>query len=113
MRQDSFHSAIGRLGIILGKKQKEGDHPHDFYLKTSILHEFGEGRGGYLSRLNRYGDEEILQGQGSYKDTWFEFGFGGNVKINDRTSFYGDVERSFGGDFRKKWQFNMGLSWSF
>lgn len=113
VHQDSFTSAIGRLGIVLGKKQVQGENPHDFYLKASLLHEFGGERNYSLSRLNRHGDEESLTGSHDYRDTWVEVGFGGNMKINDRTTFYGDVERSFGGDYRKKWQFNLGLSWSF
>ena len=113
VKEDSFDSAIGRLGFVFGKKQAEGENPHDFYLKASVLHEFGGDRDYSLSRLNAYGDEETLDGSYSYGDTWFEVGFGGNVKINQSTYFYADVERSFGGDYTKKWQFNAGIHWSF
>lgn len=113
VKEDSFDSAIGRLGFVFGKKQAEGENPHDFYLKASVLHEFGGDRDYSLRRLNAYGDEETLDGSYSYGDTWFEVGFGGNVKINQSTYFYADVERSFGGDYTKKWQFNAGIHWSF
>lgn len=113
VKEDSFDSAIGRLGFVFGKKQAEGENPHDFYLKASVLHEFGGDRDYSLRRLNAYGDEETLDGSYSYGDTWFEVGFGGNVKINQSTCFYADVERSFGGDYTKKWQFNAGIHWSF
>lgn len=113
VKEDGFDSAIGRLGFVFGKKQAEGENPHDFYLKASVLHEFGGDRDYSLRRLNAYGDEETLDGSYSYGDTWFEVGFGGNVKINQSTYFYADVERSFGGDYTKKWQFNAGIHWSF
>lgn len=113
VHEDSFNSSIGRLGFVLGKKQKDGENPHDFYLKASILHEFGGDRDYSLRRINAYGDEESLDGSYHYRDTWVEAGFGGNVKINDNTSFYADVERSFGSDYTKKWQINAGINWSF
>ena len=113
VKEDGFDSAIGCLGFVFGKKQAEGENPHDFYLKASVLHEFGGDRDYSLRRLNAYGDEETLDGSYSYGDTWFEVGFGGNVKINQSTYFYADVERSFGGDYTKKWQFNAGIHWSF
>lgn len=42
-------------------------------------------------------------------DTWYSFGIGGKVSLTDNTVFYGDVEKSFGGDVTTKWQFNVGL----
>ena len=113
VHEDSFDSAIGRLGFVLGKKQKNGENPHDFYFKASVLHEFGGDRDYSLRRMNAYGDEERLDGSYNYRDTWYEVGFGGNVKINDNTFFYADVERSFGSDYTKKWQINAGINWSF
>ncbi len=113
VHEDSFDSAIGRLGFVLGKKQKNGENPHDFYFKASVLHEFGGDRDYSLRRVNAYGDEESLDGSYNFRDTWYEVGFGGNVKINNNTSFYADVERSFGSDYTKKWQINAGINWSF
>lgn len=113
VQEEGFNSAIGRLGFVLGKKQKEGKHPHDFYLKASVLHEFGGDRNYSLQRVNAAGDLERLDGKYSYGDTWYELGLGGNVQLNKNTLFYADVERSFAGDFNKKWQVNAGLNWSF
>ncbi len=95
MQEEGFNSAIGRLGFVLGKKQKEGKHPHDFYLKASVLHEFGGDRDYSLQRVNAAGNLERLDGKYSYGDTWFELGLGGNVQLNKNTMFYADLERSF------------------
>lgn len=113
IHQDAYDSAIGRVGAIIGRKESAGTHPYDFYLKVSLLHEFGGDRAFTLSRTNNYGDEENVAGRDSYKDTWAEAGFGGNLQINSSTYLYADAERSFGADFTKKWQFNVGIHWAF
>ncbi len=47
------------------------------------------------------------------KDTWVEAGIGGNLTINDSTFLYMDAEKSFGSHFSKKWQYNLGIRWTF
>lgn len=113
IHQDAYDSAIGRVGAIIGRKESAGTHPYDFYLKVSLLHEFGGDRAFTLSRTNNYGDEENVAGRDSYKDTWVEAGFGGTLHINSSTYLYADAEKSFGADFTKKWQFNVGIRWTF
>lgn len=102
----SVNSYIGRLGFVLGQKT---DNDNDFYFKASILHEFGGDRDVHMASAN--GDELYLTKD--YGDTWFELGLGTNIKLNNSTYFYGDVERSFGADIEKKWQVNAGLRWNF
>lgn len=46
-------------------------------------------------------------------DTWYEFGMGAQVQLSRNTHFYGDIERSFGGDTKKEWQVNTGIRWEF
>ncbi len=105
----SYDSAIGRLGILLGKRVTEGDHPYDYYLKFSLLHEFGGERNFHLAAP----DGETMDYSENYRDTWQEAGFGGTWHINGNTSIYADAERSFGGSWHKKWQWNLGINWQF
>ena len=105
----SYDSAIGRLGLLLGKRVTEGDHPYDYYLKFSLLHEFGGERNFHLAAP----DGETMDYSEDYRDTWQEAGFGGTWHINGNTSIYADAERSFGGDWHKKWQWNLGVNWLF
>ena len=105
----SYDSAIGRLGILLGKRVTEGDHPYDYYLKFSLLHEFGGERNFHLAAP----DGETMDYSEDYRDTWQEAGLGGTWHINGNTSIYADAERSFGGDWHKKWQWNLGINWQF
>jgi outer membrane autotransporter protein len=48
-----------------------------------------------------------------YSDTWFEVGIGTNIKLSKASYFYGDIERSFGGEIEKKWQINAGVRFEF
>lgn len=105
----SYDSAIGRLGLLLGRRVTKGEHPYDYYLKFSLLHEFGGERNFHLAAP----DGETMDYSEDYRDTWQEAGFGGTWHINDHTSLYADAERSFGGDWHKKWQWNVGINWQF
>lgn len=105
----NYDSAIGRLGILLGKRVTEGKHPYDYYLKFSVLHEFGGERKFHLAAP----DGETMDYREDYGDTWQEAGFGGTWHVNDHTSLYADAERSFGGNWNKKWQWNVGVNWQF
>ena len=110
--EDSFDSSIGRVGFVFGKKNANNKMPYDFYMKASVLHEFGGDRNYTMDRVNAAGDAEHLDGKYSYGDTWFELGLGSNIKVNEHTNFYADVEKSFASDFNKKWQFNAGINYS-
>ena len=105
----SYDSAIGRLGLLLGKRVTEGDHPYDYYLKFSLLHEFGGERNFHLAAP----DGETMDYSEDYRDTWQEAGFGGTWHINGNTSIYADAERSFNGSWHKKWKWNLGINWQF
>lgn len=105
----SYDSAIGRLGILLGKRVTDRENPYDYYLKFSVLHEFGGERNFHLAAP----DGETMDYSEDYRDTWYEAGFGGTWHINGNTSIYADAERSFGGDWHKKWQWNVGVNWQF
>ena len=104
-----YDSAIGRLGILFGKRVTEGEHPYDYYLKFSVLHEFGGSRSFHLAAL----DGETMDYSEDYQDTWEEAGFGGSWHVGGNTNLYADVERSFGGNWNKKWQWNIGVNWQF
>lgn len=109
VHMDSFNSAIGRIGVLLGQRKTEGDHPFDYYAKVSVLHEFGGDRNYYLTAP----DGETMDTSEDYRDTWYEAGFGGTYRINGSTYLYADGEREFGGTWNRKWQWNVGIHWQF
>jgi hypothetical protein len=103
---EGMNSAIARLGVVAGKKINDGS---DIYFKVSALHEFAGERDISMRAANG----EVLAGSNDYGDTWFELGFGGNVKLGGASHLYGDIERSFGADIQKKWQINAGVRFEF
>lgn len=58
-------------------------------------------------------DGETMDYSEDYQDTWEEAGFGGSWHVGRNTSLYADVERSFGGNWNKKWQWNICVNWQF
>ena len=102
----SLNSYIGRVGFVAGQKTKDGN---DVYFKASALHEFGGSRDIHMAAANG----ETLSMSKDYSDTWFEVGIGTNIKLSKASYFYGDIERSFGGEIEKKWQINAGVRFEF
>lgn len=101
-----LNSYIGRVGFVAGQKTKDGN---DVYFKASALHEFGGSRDIHMTVANG----ETLSMSKDYSDTWFEVGIGTNIKLSKVSYFYGDIERSFGGEIEKKWQVNAGVRFEF
>lgn len=100
------NSYVGRIGFTLGQELPEGNN---IYLKASALHEFGGSRDIYMAAANG----ETMSTSKDYSDTWFEVGIGANIKLSKASYFYGDIERSFGGEIEKKWQVNAGIRFEF
>lgn len=109
VHMDSYNSAIGRIGLLLGQRKTEGNHPFDYYAKVSLLHEFGGDRDFHFTAP----DGEIMDTSEDYRDTWYEAGFGGTYRVNKNTYLYADGEREFGGKWNRKWQWNVGIHWQF
>lgn len=106
---EGLNSAIGRIGFIMGQKVKNGS---DIYLKADLLHEFA-GKRDLQMASDAGSTNDILSKHNDYGDTWFELGLGANIKLSKDSSFYGEVERGFGGDINKKWSVNAGLRFTF
>lgn len=106
VHSDGEDSLIGRLGFRLGRSfaTLKGQEPNQIYLKFNALHEFS---GDWDMAL--WGTDASYYQHCDGGDTWYTFGLGGKISLTDDTVFYGDVEKSFGGDVTTKWQFNAGL----
>lgn len=106
---EGMNSAIGRIGFVMGQKIKNGS---DIYLKADLLHEFA-GKRDLQMASDAGSTNDILSKHNDYGDTWFELGLGANIRLSKDSSFYGEVERGFGGDINKKWSVNAGLRFTF
>lgn len=102
--QESLDSAVGRLGLEAGKQFGAGR----VYGKFSLLHDFAGSADTYLS-LNGLTNEY----EQDIGDTWWEAGFGADIRLSESTWLYADVVRTFGGDIDTPWQWNAGVRWGF
>lgn len=107
--REGYNSAIGRLGILIGKSHNEGKHPFDYYGKVSWLHEFGGAQTVTMAARNG----ETLDTAVDHGDSWWEAGFGGTYRFSPKIQGYADVSRTFSSQIRTKWQVNAGVSWQF
>ncbi len=107
--REGYNSAIGRLGILIGKSHKEGKHPFDYYGKVSWLHEFGGAQTVAMAARNG----ETLETAVDHGDSWWEAGFGGTYRFSPKIQGYAEVSRTFSSQIRTKWQVNAGVSWQF
>ena len=102
--QSSFNSLIGRAGLGIGMETAHST----WFAKVSLNHEFC----GSLS--TSYDADSILKStHQSFGDTWLSFQLGGTVRLSDSLNFYGDFEKTAGGDVKTDWRVDAGLRWSF
>ena len=103
--QDTLSSCVGRVGFEMGKTISDKG---SIYAKASLLHEFAGNADTYLS-LNGISNSYSQDIGG----TWYEAGFGFNVKTTDNSYIYADVVKTFGDDIKTPWQWNVGARWTF
>lgn len=102
--QDSMKTAVGRVGINLGKSFEKGNvHIGASYLKdwegeTSVAM-------AYKGHTRHYAQD--------LGDDWFEFELGGAYAIRDNLKVYGTFETTTSGEVKTPWQANVGvrLTW--
>lgn len=102
IHQDSVDSKIGRLGLIIGRQVGEKTRTTNFYLKTSIAHEFD-------GEMNMRAD--TLEMSEDLKGTWYELGLGIASRVDDDNDVYFDLEKVEGDKVRSPWKLNLGLRW--
>lgn len=107
--REGYNSAIGRMGILIGKSHNEGKHPFDYYGKVSWLHEFGGAQTVAMAARNG----ETLDTAVDHGDSWWEAGFGGTYRFSPKIQGYAEVSRTFSSQIRTQWQVNAGVSWQF
>lgn len=100
---DSF---TGRLGFASGIKCP--NNKGDLYIRASVVHEFlGDSRVTGFAQ----GSSGILELDG--KDTWVEYGFGGNFNLTKNTYLWADVERTSGSTLDTDYRATIGVRHAF
>ena len=105
VEQDDIFSAVGRLGVNVGKELGEKGI---VYVKANLLHEFA---GDFdVNMSDSSGNVSVGE---KFDDTWFEYGLGLSYQTGKNNYIYFDVERTSGSDFEKEWSWNAGVRWFF
>lgn len=105
VKQDGISSLTARAGLTVGKEFKNGN----IFASISAVHDFGDDN--VFSITDKYG--KTYKDISNLKDSWYELSVGGNVKFNNNTYIYADLEKTFGGDIQTKWRYNFGVRYSF
>ena len=104
--QDAFTSAIGRIGLGMGKTTDKAM----FYTKFALAHEFS----GEFTTTFAAENEPTSSTAVDFGGTWLEWQLGGSMKVNDNSYVYATFEKKFGGDTGSNdWRLDAGLRWSF
>ncbi|MEN6413561.1 MAG: hypothetical protein ABFC84_12530 [Veillonellales bacterium] len=103
--QDGMTSLIGRLGITAGKTTQRSS----MYAKLGLLHEFS---GNTKSTFSAANEPTSSIGQ-NFKDTWAELALGGTYRLSSASMMYGDLVKSFGGDYNLQYKVNAGIRFTF
>ena len=104
--QDAFTSAIGRIGLGMGKTTDKAM----FYTKFALAHEFS----GDFTTTFAAENEPTSSTAVDFGGSWFEWQLGGSMKVNDNSYVYATFEKKFGGDTGSNdWRLDAGLRWSF
>lgn len=105
VKQDGISSLNARAGLTVGKEFKNSN----IFASISAVHDFGDDN--VFSITDKYG--KTYKDISNLKDSWYELSVGGNVKFNNNTYIYADLEKTFGGDIQTKWRYNFGVRYSF
>jgi outer membrane autotransporter protein len=105
VKQDSFDSLIGRVGIGAGIQNERGSA----FVKVSLLHEF---LGDFDTSYSAAGE----QSKGTSVDfggTWVNLQLGGTTKLSNNSYAYATFEKSFSGDVKTDWRVDGGFRFTF
>ncbi|CQR74488.1 Pertactin autotransporter precursor [Sporomusa ovata DSM 2662] len=106
IRQDSYDTVTGRLGLSVGKELAAGKG--NLYAGIAALHEFA----GSSSINSFYGTQQRPLDTAGGKDTWWEFSLGGNMKISPTGAFNLDLTKTASGNNGNDWKVNGGFNWT-
>ncbi|GMA97516.1 hypothetical protein PIPA1_03160 [Pelosinus sp. IPA-1] len=105
IRQDSYNTVTGRLGLSVGKELDGGSN---LYAGVAALHDFT----GPSSIGSFYGTQQRALETAGGKDTWWEFSLGGNRRISPAGVFNLDLSKTVGSSIGNEWRINGGFNWT-
>ena len=105
IEQDDFQMLIARLGARAGWEFER--NAGRLYAQASVNHDFLGDADGEASEGNLHQDLNADLG-----GTWLTYGVGFQFRPTEKTSFYGELERSTGGEVKDHYTFNVGARYA-
>ena len=105
VNSDAVNSAVGRLGIGIGKETEKSN----IFAKLALAHEFS----GKLNTTYSAPGNPIVQTTVDLKDTWLDAEIGGSWSIRPSTYLYGTFTKNFGATIDNTWRIDAGVRHNF
>lgn len=105
VKADAVNSAVGRLGIGIGKETEKSN----IFAKLALAHEFsGKANTTYSAPGN-----PTVQTTVDLKDTWLDAEIGGAWSVRPSTYLYGTFTKNFGAIVENTWRIDAGVRHNF
>lgn len=105
INSDAVNSAIGRLGIGIGKEAKNSN----VFLKAALAHEFSGKMKATYSMVGEPTTNSVVD----LKDTWLDLELGGSWSFRPNTYVYGTFTKNFGGTVDTSYRIDAGIRHNF
>ena len=105
INSDTVNSAIGRLGIGIGKEANNSN----IFLKAALAHEFS----GKMKSTYSMAGEPTTNSVVNLKDTWLDLELGGSWSFRPNTYLYGTFTKNFGSTIDTSYRVDAGIRHSF
>ena len=105
INSDAVNSAIGRLGIGIGKEAKNSN----VFLKAALAHEFS----GKMKATYSMTGEPTTGSEVNLKDTWLDLELGGSWSVRPNTYIYGTFTKNFGAIIDNSYRIDAGIRHNF
>ena len=105
INSDAVNSAIGRLGIGIGKEAKNSN----VFLKAALAHEFSGKMKATYSMVGEPTTNSVVD----LKDTWLDLELGGSWRFRPNTYVYGTFTKNFGGTVDTSYRVDAGIRHNF
>lgn len=105
VKADAVNSAVGRLGIGIGRETQKSN----IFAKLALAHEFsGKMNTTYSAPGNPTVNTEL-----DLKDTWLDAEIGGSWSVRPSTYLYGTFTKNFGATIDNTWRIDAGVRHNF
>ena len=105
INSDAVNSAIGRLGIRVGKEAKNSN----VFLKAALAHEFS----GKMKSTYSMAGEPTTNSVVDLKDTWLDLELGGSWSFRPNTYLYGTFTKNVGSTVDTSYRVDAGIRHNF